>query len=378
MAYQIEPADKSRSPSPMDDIDATIPYDMTQGDNLAKSPVSDSPDTDIEGTIPYEMTQGVLDDGGNKSPGGSHVDIEPTIPYEMSDTSSPLADANDNPIVAENDATVSVADPTVGVADPDPVVALDDATVAVKNDDATVAVDDATMAVDDATMAVDDATVGMADPTVAVNDQTADNDATQAIDDATQAIDDATQAIDDPAMGIANVPLMGVADPMVAVDEHDDTQSIGEQQEEDDDATLDVVVPAVDADPDHLQLTKHDETENVIASNASTNHSPTHQPAASSPTHTPMETSPPHSPKTTPIIKAASPKSPSSSTPKKVHFATTGRPSNLDVTVNDLLNDEESPDVEVSVVYGCIVLVINIRDVMQQYGLCSSLLLACL
>ena len=375
VAYQIEPADKSRSPSPMDDIDATIPYDMTQGDNLAKSSVSDSPDTDIEGTIPYEMTQGVLDDGGDKSPGGSRVDIEPTIPYEMSDASSPLVQGDvDDPMVDESDKTVGVADPaamddaTVAVHDNGETMAVDDATMGVTDPtvgmpdstegvaDPTVALNDATVAVnnDDTTMAVDDATVGMADPTLALNDQTADTDATQAIDD-------------DPTVGIDLAPLVGVAHPKVMMNDHDDTQSIGDHQDDDDDdATLDVAVPAVDTDPDHLQQTKHDETEDVITSNATnSNHSPTHQPAASSPIHSPMKTSPAHSPttvtKTTPIIKDSSPKSPSSSTPKKVHFASTGRPSSLDVPVSDLLNDEESPDVEVSIVVP-VLLLINAKN----------------
>jgi len=330
VAYQIESADKSRSPSPMDDIDATIPYDMTQGENLAKSSVSDSPDTDIEGTIPYEMTQGVFDNGGNKSPGGNHIDIEPTIPYAMSDASSPLVDADESPVVTEKDATVGVADPTgddtVTLNNDDATAGVTDPTVGVA--DPTIALGDATMNNDDATMAIG-ATVGVADPTVAMN---ADLDATQAMDD-------------DPTVGIVDEPLVGLPNPTtVAVDNHDDTQSIGEQQQQDDDdddATLDVV-PAVDTDPDHLQLTNH---------NASTNHSPTHTPIETSPVHSPTVAS--HTDKTTPIIKdSTSPKSP---TPKKVQFASTGCPSNLDVPVNDLLNDEESPDVEVSNIMNCFI-----------------------
>ena len=334
IAYPI--AARSPSNSPDDDIDATIPYDMTQGVNLLTKcrSAGNSPDIDdIENTIPYEMTQGVLGElpASKRSPIN---DVEPTIPYEMSDASSPACDLAEG--VAE--PTVRIDEPTVGVTEStmdeaEPTVRVDES--AVHENDSAVGVAELAAHVDEPvtepTVLVDEPPVGVAEPKAYT-----DKGVAISTDDVSTPDDlDETQSIDG---NIANMPI---TDPVVGV---------AEAMDNDDDATQTIDVMGVaemdtgDAIADQL-TGSHDEE--------SMDHSSSPAPPATSPTHSSPKASPVH--RTTPILKnVTSPKSP---TPKKVHFEPakpstlrlTPPPSGSGATVS--LDDEESPDIEVSAVY---------------------------
>lgn len=318
IAYPIEPTTNSPNHSPAmedDDIEATIPYDMTQGVNLLSKgtrSASNSPVSDIENTIPYEMTQGMVGNNLTESPTSKRSpvnDVDPTIPYEMSDASPPGCD----PGVGVAERTEGVADHTEGVADP--TVGVDEATV--RTDEPTVPVAEPKVGVAEPTANVDESTVGMAEPAIDLDETQSigDNDPTMAVTDATVGVadamdDDATQTIDcNPTVGVAE---MDTGDTDVAADQNMEPQD-----------------------------------ENLMEQSNST----THVSPAASPTHSPAKASPTH--KTTPILKnATSPRSPAS---KKVHFES-GKPPTLHLSTPPppggratvSLDDEESPDIEVS------------------------------
>ena len=353
------------------DIDATIPYDMTQGYNLLTKcrSASNSPaDGDIENTIPYEMTQGVLGNNSTESPTTKRSpvdDVEPTVPYEMSDASSPGCD----PVEGVAEPTVGVAEPTVGVAEPTVGVA-----------DPTVHTDKSATGVADPSLHTDEPTVGVADPTVGVTDPAAHTD-------------EPTVGVADPTVGVADLavhtdkPTVGVADPAVHTDEpmdpaaDTDEPTVGVAS-----STANVVNPANDLDEtqsidgnvptelmtDHVvgvadAMDDNDATQTIdivgVAEmdtgdvdtgpdqHAGSHVDNDHTPAAASPTPSSPKTSPVH--KTTPILKnVISPKSP---TPKKVHFEpakpptlSLSTPLPLGSRTTMSLDDEESPDVEVS------------------------------
>ena len=340
IAYPI--AAKSPSNSPADDIDATIPYDMTQGVNLLTKhrSASNSPDiNDIENTIPYEMTQGVLGNDLTELPASKRSpvnDVEATIPYEMSDASSPACD----PTEGVTEPTVRIDEPTVGVAES--MMHIDEAEPTARvnesENDSAVGMAELTAHVDEPTVLVDEPPVGVAEPEahteepsvgVAVStDDVSTPDSLNTPDDL-----DETQSIDG---NIANVPItdpaVGVAE---AMDDNDATQTMdvmGVAEMDTGDATAD------------RHTGSHDEE--------TMNHSSSPVPPATSPTHSSPKASPVH--KTTPILKNVT--SPRSPTPKKVHFEPakpstlrlTPPPSGSGATVS--LDNEESPDIEVSAV----------------------------
>ena len=332
IAYPIAPTTNSPGHSPMmedDDIEATIPYDMTQGVNLLTKgtrSASNSPVSDIENTIPYEMTQGMVGDDLNESPTSKRSpvnDIDPTIPYEMSDASPPGCD----PGVGVAEHTEGMTEHTEGVTEHTEGVAehtedVDDTTVGVADptavgvDEPTVGMDEPTVPVAEPTAIMAESTAGVAEPAVDLDETQSigDNDPTMAVTDATVGVvdamdDDATQTIDcNPTVGVAE---MDTGDTDVA-DQHMETQ-----------------------DDNHAE-----QSNNTV-----------HVSPAVSPTHSPAKASPSH--KTTPILKnATSPRSPAS---KKVHFES-GKPSTLHLSTPPpagsratvSLDDEESPDIEVS------------------------------
>lgn len=334
IAYPIASTDKSpdHSPTMDNDMDATIPYDMTQGVNVLTkggSSASDSPVTDIENTIPYEMTQGVKGNKLSSSRGSPINDIEPTIPYEMSDASSPECE----PAVGVADPTVGVAEPTVhknepavGVAEPaanvdEPAANVDEPMVGVV--EPTVHIDEPTVGVAETTGNVAEHTVGVANSTVGTTD---DPDETQSIDN-----DDPTEVMADHTVGVAD-----------AMDDNDATQTM------DDYPTVGVAeMDTGDASAvADQQIESHDQNSEDHSDNLSRN-------SPATPTHSSPKTSPVH--KTTPILKnVTSPKSPVS---KKVHFESskpvtlrlsTPPPSEGGATVS--LDDDESPDIEVSLI----------------------------
>ena len=328
-----------------DDIDATIPYDMTQGFNLlnkGRGSASNSPDADIENTIPYEMTQGMVGSNLTESPTTKHSpidDVEPTIPYEMPEASPTGSD----PAVGVAEPTVGVAEPMVGVADPtacrdEPAEGVAEPTVHV--DEPTVGVADPTVNVDDPTVHVDEPAVGVAEPTVHVDEPAMDL-ARPMVGVAEPAADlDETQSIDDndPTIAVMH-PVVGVAD---AIDDDDATQSV------------DPAVGVAEMDTGDVSTTTDQQMDTRDENIVDHSDNSAHVPPAVSPTHLSPRTSPIN--KTTPILKnVMSPKSPTS---KKVHFESakpatlhlsTPQPSGSGTTVS--LDDEESPDVEVSLIY---------------------------
>ena len=372
IAYPIDPTARSPSNSPMDDndIDATIPYDMTQGVNLLTKCrfASNSSDAgDIENTIPYEMTQGVLGSNLTDSPTSkrSPVDeVEPTVPYDMSDASSPGCDAVEGvaePTLGVADPTVHMDEPMVGVADP--TARMDEPTVGVA--DPTAYMDEPTVGVADSTARMDEPTVGVAEPTVRTDEPTAGvADPTTHRDESIVGVAEPSVHADEHIVGVANstvnmvnptddldetqsidnddnVPTMCMTDPVVgvadAMDDNDATQ------------TIDVGVAELDTGDANTTADQHEGSHDESAMDHFS--SPDHIPPATSPTPSSPKTSPVH--KATPILKnVASPKSP---TPKKVHFEpakpptlrlSTSPPLGSRATVS--LDDEESPDVEVS------------------------------
>ena len=336
IAYPIEPTTSSPNHSPViedDDIEATIPYDMTQGVNLLSKgtrSASSSPVTDIENTIPYEMTQGMVGNNLTESPTSKRSpvnDVDPTIPYEMSDASPQGCDpgvgmAEHTEGVADNmevvaDHTEGVADPTVGVDEP-----------TVHTDEPTAPVAELKVGVAEPAANTDDLTMGVDEPAVDLDETQSigDNEPTMAVTDATVGVadamdDDATQTVDyNPTVDVAE---MDTGDTNVAADEHLEPQ-----------------------DENLMEQSNN-------AAHVSPAASPTHSPANVSPTHSPTKASPSH--KTTPILKnATSPRSPAS---KKVHFES-GKPPTLRLSTPPppggratvSLDDEESPDIEVSVI----------------------------
>ena len=358
------------------DIDATIPYDMTQGYNLLTKcrSASNSPDAgDIENTIPYEMTQGVLGSNSTESPTSKRSpvdDVEPTVPYEMSDASSPGCDAVEG--VAE--PTVGVANPTVhtdeGVADP--IVHIDEPTVGVA--DPTVGVADPTVHTDEPTVGVADPAVHTDEPIVSVTDpETHINEPTVGVADPAAGTDEPPAAdMDEPTVGVAS----STANMVNPADDLDETQSIdGNVPTE---PITDHVVGVADAMDDNdatqtIDIVGVAEMDTGDGDTAPDQHAEScvdndHIPPAASPTPSSPKTSPVH--KTTPILRnVASPKSP---TPKKVHFEpakpptlslSTPPPSGSRGTVS--LDDEESPDVEVSPsvhTNGCILLRFSVKN----------------
>ena len=381
VAYPIAPTTKSPSHSSMsdddddDDIGATIPYDMTQGVNLlTKGGGSGENSPDIENTIPYEMTQGVVD---IKSPTARHspvVDVEPTVPYEMCDASP----TGCNPTVGVAEPAGNVDEPTVGVAEDkeEPTVDVDKPTVGVA--EPTANIDEPTVGMaedeDEPTENVDEPTVGMAEdeptenvdePAVDVAESTADKDKT---------VDEPTVDVAEPTVGVADTTVdatnstTGVRHP--TADDLDETQSIdnndptmavndpvGVADAMDDDATqtidIDPTVGVAEMDTGDANTADNQLAESYDQNTVDHCNSPDHIPPVVSPAHSPAKTIPVH--KTTPILKdVTSPKSP---TPKKVHFESSKpptlilsipKPSGGGATVS--VDDEESPDIEVSLI----------------------------
>ena len=352
------------------DIDATIPYDMTQGFNLLTKchSASNSPDAgDIENTIPYEMTQGVLGSNLTESPTSKRSpvdDVEPTVPYVMSDASSPGCD----PVEGVAEPTVGVADPTANVNERTVGVAEPAANLADPTDEPTVGMANPTAHMDEPTKGVADPTANIHKPTMGVADPT------ENMDEPTVGVADPTAIVDEPVVGVAeptahmDEPTVGVASSTVnvvnAADDLDETQSIDDNVPavsmmtdpavgvadamDDNDATqtIDVSVAEMDTGDADTMADQH----------AGLHDDSDHIPAAASPTPSSPKTSPVH--KTTPILKnVTSPKSP---TPRKVHFEpakpptlrlSTPPPSGSRATVS--LDDEESPDIEVSPLLVC-------------------------
>lgn len=360
IAYPIAPTTTSPSHSPVmdgdDDIDATIPYDMTQGFNLlnkGRGSASNSPDADIENTIPYEMTQGMVGSNLTESPTTKHSpidDVEPTIPYEMPEASPTGSD----PAVGVAEPTVGVAEPMVGMADPtacrdEPAEGVAEPTIHV--DEPTVGVVDQTVNVDDPTVHIDEPAVGVAEPTVHV-------------DEPTVGVADPTVHVDEPAMDLAK-PMVGVSEPAAAdldetqsIDDNDPTIAVmhpavgvADAMDDDDDATqsVDPAVGVAEMDTGDASTTTDQQMDTRDEKFVDHSDNSAHVPPAVSPTHLSPRTSPIN--KTTPILKnVMSPKSPTS---KKVHFESakpatlhlsTPLPSGSGTTVS--LDDEESPDVE--------------------------------